>query len=593
MVDFFKIESGKLTLEDVTFDLRTTIDEVIACFPAQTVANVPQLLCLFSYDVPLPLRGDPGRLRQILVNLIGNAFKATTQGEIVVRCALAHATPTHATFRFSVTSADMDISSLIESPSLPSFSLTGLSTLREVDRAGLILAMSKKLVQLMGGEIGAKNDPGEGSTIWFTVTFEKQPPQALLHTSARADLRGLRALIAGKDPELIAPLQQQMHEWGMRSRSTETLQAALQALTTAASTEESYDIVVFVCQALQKEVLDLVRTIRTTVALTTLRLVTLVAVGQRGDARQARQVGLDAYLTTPVPQTQLFECLTTVMSHPPWTARTPHAPLVTRHTLAEEKTRRRPRILVATESTTDQKSAVRLLARLGYRADVVSHGQEIVEALTHVPYAVVLIDHQMSMMDGVEVTFWIRKQDQQEGAHTSILGLVPKGKNDEAGQCFQAGMDDVLFKPLNPEELKAVLDRTLQQSSKSLQPLLTSQSSLPICDQAEALAGVNGDQSLLGEIAGLFLQEYPQFLAAIRKALVQQHAQTLTYAAQTLRSALSNFAAAAATAAALQLENIGRQGDLSQAPAAVAQLEEELSRLHPALASLQQEEIAA
>jgi CheY-like chemotaxis protein len=402
-------------------------------------------------------------------------------------------------------------------------------------------------------------------------------------------LQDVKALVVGDSQ---AVLHEQLVHWGMISHSVADTEQAQQLLSAATEAEAPYDLVILNSTTVDRDVLSFATSLRENPTLSALRIVVLTATGKKGDAQQARQAGIDAYLPKPVPQSLLFECLATLMNQPPKTV-APNAPLVTRYTLSEARARKRPRILVVDSDPDGQKLAARILTQIGYRVDIASDGNEGVEAHANISYTAILLANNLSGMSGLETAAEIRQRDREEQTYTLIIGLIgDDGTTYE--QCLAAGMDDALVKPLSVDDLKATLSTQANRASsvggaEPSVPMLAEEIGF---DLTTALARVDGDQQFLNEIVALFLQEYPKHLANMRTALAHQDSHSLTFAANLLRGSLSNFAATPAANAALRLENLARQGDLSTAPAALSQLEEAIAQLAPMLSGLVMENAA-
>jgi CheY-like chemotaxis protein/HPt (histidine-containing phosphotransfer) domain-containing protein len=585
ILDFGNLESGQLALEPIAFDLRTTVEDTIGRLAQQAENKGVELTCLMSHDIPTPLWGDPGRLRQVFTNIIENALANAAPGSVTIRGMMTHRAPSCVTFRFSVTAPSFVLSQLT-----PLFQPTAQSNTSIRTRRGqwLGLAVSKNLVKLLGGEMGVEQDQTQESTVWFTVTLEKQPPKALAAPPPRAHLHDVKVLVVG-DSQTV--LHEQLVHWGMTSHSVADTEQARQMLSVATEAEAAYDLVVLNWATVDRDVLAFAAMLRANPTLSALRIVLLTTTGKKGDAQRARQAGIDAYLPKPVPQSLLFECLATLMNQPPKTV-APNAPLVTRYTLTEARARKRPRVLVVDSDPAGQKLAARLLTQSGYRADIAADGHEGVEAHANISYAAVLIANNLSTLTGVVTAAEIRQRDREEQTYTPIIGLIgDDGTTYE--QCLAAGMDDALVKPLTAPDLKVALERHTTRTA----PLDTALSSSVLTDEIgfdlnAALAHVDGDQQFLNEIVTLFLQEYPKYLDGIRTAVAHHDPHALTFAANSLRGSLSNFAAMPAAAAALRLENLGRQGDVTSAPAALKQLEEAIAQLVPMLTGLVMESAA-
>jgi two-component system, sensor histidine kinase and response regulator len=379
----------------------------------------------------------------------------------VVRAGLAEATVETVLVRFEVSDTGIGIAPEARARLFQSFSQGDSSTTRQYGGTGLGLAISKQLVEMMGGTIGVDSSLGRGSTFWFTVRLAKQPASAQPTPLPAGDLRGRRVLIVDDNATNRMILRHQVTAWGIGADEAASGPLALETLRAAAMRDEPYDLVILDMQMPGMDGLELARQIKADPALALLPLVMLTSITQRAHEELVRQAGIAAYLTKPVRQSQLFDCLMLVMGTPTEAARpSPRAtrPLINRHRLAEAKARTHPRVLVAEDNRVNQKVAVRLLEKLGYRADVAANGHEVVEALARIPYAVVLMDCQMPRMDGYEATAAIR---QREGPsrHTPIIAMTAHAMQGDRERVLAAGMDDYIAKPVQADALATVLRR--------------------------------------------------------------------------------------------------------------------------------------
>ena len=481
ILDFSKIEAGKLTLELLDFDLRTAVAETLDLVAERAFGKGVNLACLVHADVPVTLRGDPGRFRQILLNLVGNAIKFTEQGEVVVSVTLGHHTETEATVRVAVQDTGIGLSPDAQGHLFQSFSQADSSTTRKYGGTGLGLAICKQLTELMGGQIGVESQPGAGSTFWFTTQFGT-PPQATASAEdiASQDLRGRQLCIVDDHVTNRRILECYAEHWGVQCLPAEDGPQALARLREAAARGQACDFAIIDMQMPGMNGLELARAIKADPALASTRLVLLTSQGQRGDAAAAQAAGYVAYLTKPVRESLLYACLLAVVTPPAQVPARERASagrpaLVTRHSLAEANARATARILVAEDNVINQKVAVRMLEKLGYRADLVANGLEALEALSRIPYAAVLMDCQMPEMDGFAATAAIRKREAHDeirgtsGAsrdthdaaprRVPIIAMTANARQEDRDRCLAAGMDDYLSKPVQSTVLAAVLAR--------------------------------------------------------------------------------------------------------------------------------------
>ena len=471
ILDFSKIEAGKMSLEILDFDLRTTVGEMLDLLAKPAADKGVKLVCLIHANVPSALRGDPGRLRQILLNLLSNALKFTEQGEVVISVSLVHHTDTQATVRFEVQDTGIGLSPDGQGHLFQSFSQADSSTTRKYGGTGLGLAICKQLTELMGGQIGVESRLGAGSTFWFTVPLATQPPETRsVLDRVSHDLRGFSLCIVNDHATNRRILELYAAKWGVRCLLAADGHQALASLRTAAAEGAACEFAIIDMQMPGMDGLELARAIKADPVLAPTRLILLTSQGQRGDAKLAQTAGYTAYLTKPVHESQLYECLLAMLASP--ASATP-ASLITRHSLAERKTQDIPKILLAEDNVINQKVATRMLEKFGYRVDVAANGNEVLEALARIDYAAVLMDCQMPEMDGFEATAEIRKREtlnvKREADSSSpcplpltphripIIAMTANAMPEDRARCLAVGMDDYISKPVQFKVLAAVL----------------------------------------------------------------------------------------------------------------------------------------
>ncbi len=598
ILDFSKIEAGRMKIETIDFDLCSAVEETVGLLAERAHYKNLELASLVEYNVPTALRGDPGRIRQILINLLGNAVKFTEEGEVVLRVGLVEGSKDTAVVRFEVKDTGIGMTEEQQTQLFQSFTQADASTTRRYGGTGLGLAISRQLVELMGGEIGVESEPGAGSIFFFTLPLKKQPEGARSTPEPLANLRGLRVLVVDDNETNRKIVHHQIVSWGMKNGEAKDGQSALEMLHAAAERGEPYHLAILDMQMPEMDGLELARRTKADPSISSTKLIIMSSVGRRGDAEEARQAGIEAYLNKPVRQSQLYDVIATVMGKPvekeEATRLEDQAQLVTRHSLRETRDRSRARILVAEDNQVNQKVAVRMLERLGYRADVAANGLEAVEALSRIPYAAVLMDVQMPEMDGYEATAEIRKREGEDtNRHTPIIAMTANAMQGDREKALEAGMDDYLSKPVKPEELDAVLERWVPKpdggEEASAPEEATDGNAAPggatdPLDQS-VLAGLRelGGPDLLEELRELFVEGVPPQLEALREAIRSGDAPSAQRVAHALKGSCGNIGALRMFTICAELEDVGHSGELESASVLIERLEAELRRVRAAL----------
>jgi CheY-like chemotaxis protein len=461
ILDFSKIEAGKLDFEIVDFDLRTTVEGTVELLAERARAQKLEFASLIYNDVPTRLRGDPGRLRQVLANLVSNALKFTTQGEVIVRAEKECESETNVTIRFTVSDTGIGISAAAQSKLFQAFTQADGSTTRKYGGTGLGLSISKQLVELMGGRIGATSAPGAGSTFWFSVEFEKQSGEPLTPVAQVEKLNNLRVLIVDDNATNRKILTHQLSSWGMSNTIADSGPQALELLQAAALAGGDFDLVVLDMMMPGMDGLELAQAISANPRTALTRMILLTSGGDRRELSLARDRGIACCLTKPVRESQLFEALMLAMAAPSLSADRPKATeakqFLPDNALRKTESISAGLILLAEDNIVNQKVAVRQLQKLGYRADAVANGREAIEALSRIRYDLVLMDCQMPVMDGYEATAEIRRSE-GSAKHTRIVAMTAHALAGDREKSLAAGMDDHITKPVRYEELQRVLD---------------------------------------------------------------------------------------------------------------------------------------
>jgi len=597
ILDFSKIEAGKLEMETLDFDLRSAVEDTCDLPALHAQSKGLELTALVEADVPSALRGDPGRLRQVLTNMIGNAVKFTDRGEVAVSVGLVEEGETAATLRFEVRDTGIGIPAEKLDVLFEAFTQADASTTRRFGGTGLGLTICRRLVELMGGEIGVESEQGVGSTFWFTARFAKQDPALLAAIDEQHEpvgVAGVRILAVDDNATNRKVIAGMLEAWHCRHAEVDGAGPALEALRAARAEGDPYRIVILDMMMPDIDGETLGAAIKNDPALAGSELIMMTSMGSRGDAGRLEALGFAAYLTKPVKQSQVFDCLMVVLNRrerldPQVTPR-----IITRHALAE-RDKRRVRILLAEDNPINQRVALKTLEKLGYRAEAVGNGVEALEALARRRYDLVLMDVQMPEMDGMEATRRIRDQRSAVSDHgVPVVALTAHAMKEDRDACLAAGMNDYLSKPIKPDELAAALMRWTEPRQGSEPAVgLTSRAAAaartegaaslagepPVFDAAVLLNLLGGDREAVAEITAELLTDAPRQAAAFREALAADDAALARRQAHTLKGASANVGAEALRAVAHAAELACAEGSMQEAAELAEQLDVEIGRL--------------
>ncbi len=574
ILDFSKIEAGKLEFDVVDFDLRNAVEGTVELLAERAREKNLELASFIPSQLPTALRGDPGRLRQVLTNLTGNALKFTEHGEVVVSAEKENETEHDLTIRFSVKDTGIGISDQTKQRLFQAFTQADGSTTRKYGGTGLGLSISKQLVELMGGTIGVDSTPGQGSTFWFTARLEKQTVVAQ-QLPPLENLEDIRVLIVDDNATNRRILSHQLSSWNMLHEEADSGIRGLEMLRAAAANNTPFDLAILDFMMPGMNGFALAAEINSDPAIARLRLVLLTSGGERGDGIRARDAGIAAYLSKPVRQSQLFDCLTSVMSAADKEQRTATV-LVTKHTLIEAKKMSTKLILLAEDNIVNQKVATRQLQKLGYRADVVANGKEAIEALGRISYDLVFMDCQMPEMDGYDATGEIRRRE-GNSKHTPIVAMTAHAMDGDRDKCIAAGMDDYITKPVKIEELTRVLSALLELAPDEPEPAPLD-SAAPV--DVERMRDALGEEpNEFAEILELYLAGMVTNLADLDKAVSVGDRDAIEALAHTCAGTSANCGMNAVLAPLRELEATARAGRLSGAASAFVRTRQEFARI--------------
>jgi len=596
ILDFSKIEAGKLELETIDFDIRQTTEDVVELLAESAHHKGLELVCDIQPTIPIALRGDPLRFRQILTNLIGNAIKFTSHGEVSVRITRVTEEQRHIVLRCDVQDTGIGIAADGQTRIFDAFSQADGSTTRQYGGTGLGLAITKQLVDMMHGTLHVDSQPGHGSTFWFTARFDLQPTQPHLSYTMHLDLQGLHTLIVDDNVTVCTALAHQLQALGITSHQATTSSQALTIVRTAMTRGRPYDLAFLDMQLPDMDGTELAVALRTEAMLPRLPLVMLTPLGHY--ERDARLSGVVEYLAKPIRRAQLYTRLITVMSASGTIPLPRDLLLIHAH---EHTMTFHGRVLVAEDNPVNQEVARETLASLGCQIDLAANGEEAVVMASRTAYDLIFMDCQMPVMDGFEATRAIRTREAlQQQKHIPVIALTAHAAEGDRKQCLAMGMDDYLSKPFSQEALSTVLRRwltphaqrlpALEEPAEPQRPETTSRHAAaspgvaPIDTKVlDALRALPRGAASLERILRTYLSATPPLVAALQDAISHGESSAVRQAAHSLNSSSANVGALSLAALCKDLEDMGSANTLTAAHALLGRLEAEYAAVCAAL----------
>jgi signal transduction histidine kinase/DNA-binding response OmpR family regulator len=595
ILDFSKIEAGKLELETLDFDLISLLDDLAATVSLRAHEKGLEFICAAAPDVPTYLRGDYGRLRQILTNMADNAVKFTSKGDISVLASLASETGSEVMIRFSVKDTGIGIAVDKKAGLFEKFTQADASTTRKYGGTGLGLAISKQLVEMMGGEIGVNSEEGKGSEFWFMLRLAKQAERQ--HCVALPpDIRGVHILIVDDNSTNREILMTHLTARGVRAEETSNGPAALAALYQA---RDAYDPFLAAIVDMQMPGMDgvaLALAIKSDERLNNTRLVLMTSMGgKRVDARRMQEIDFAACLTKPVRQADLFDTLSAVLAG---TRAAPSKQHITTHQTIRHMHRCAVRILLAEDNITNQQVAMGALKKLGLRADVVPNGEEAISALETLHYDLVLMDCHMPKMDGYEATRQIRNPKSAVRNHQiPIIAMTANSMRGDREKCLEAGMNDFLSKPVSPQALVNALKKWLpgeaeeiieQTIGKQVYDAKGSSEELELSDtpilKIDMLTdSLMGNKDLLRSVVKAFLADIPKRIKALRGHLVAGDVPSVIREAHSIKGAAAAVWSEPLRSVAHEMETAGMSGHIEVVTSRLPELDAQFARLKTAM----------
>ena len=594
ILDFSKMEAGKLHLEMLDLDLHKVMEWAVAPLALRAQQKGVEFICAALPGIPARLRGDPVRLRQVLVNLAGNAVKFTARGEIALLAELVEEEADRVKLRFTVRDTGVGIPQDKTAKLFKKFSQVDSSTTRLYGGTGLGLAIAKQLAEMMGGEIGVESNEGEGTTFWFTAWFEKhgaghseEKPEG---AELRGTVRGSHVLVVDDNESNREVLKAQLNSWGMRPEFAVDGPDALRVLGAAEERNDPFQMAILDMQMPGMDGLALGKAMKADAAFRAVPLVMLTSIGFQEGTRPLREAGFAAWLPKPVRQSELLDTMALVLAGKPVPGRAPTSSAVSPLPASGR------RILLVEDNEINRMVAVGVLKKMRLDVHSVQNGAEALEALARDRYDLILMDCQMPVMDGYEATRRIRQKDGGAGgmpakpfpasASIPIIAMTAHAMLGDREKCIQAGMDDYLPKPVSQPELVAILDKWLPKMLDAPPPIEVSRPpeanadpEPAVFDSATLMNRAMGDPELAQAMMDAFAAGMPKQIELLRKALDAEDWPSVIRAAHTIKGASANLSGEALRAAALEMEMAAKAGDRVAGRNRMADIDRQLALL--------------
>ncbi len=589
ILDFSKIEANRLELESIPFSPRSCVEDVAYSMANRAQIKGVELICYIHPDLHFDLLGDPARLRQILVNLTGNAIKFTRQGEIILRAEPAQESLEGITIRFSVTDTGVGIPADRLSAVFDRFTQVDGSTTRHYGGTGLGLAICRQLVEAMGGEIGVESQVNVGSTFWFTVPFGLRIAEDMHEMPGWADnskIRGLRILGVDDNATNRVILARMLDGFGCQVEMVDGGQPALERLRAAHEQDMPFDVMLLDMDMPGMDGEQVAWAVKADLQFQPVKIIVLASMSQRGDAARLQAMGCSGYLLKPVKQQLLYDAIAAVTGQESSAGN--WGQIVTQRSIVGKK-REGLRLLLAEDNPTNQKLTVILLEKAGFSVDVAENGFQAVDKAQAGDYNAILMDMQMPELDGYAAARKIRAWEAGR-QHIPIIAMTASAMKGDRERCLEAGMDDYISKPLQPEILFRILDHWMEPAEvvedrlpvelsppAGLNASLTDAGSPPL-DFADAMPRFLNNREFFDQICHNFIEDLPARVVMMKIAREHGDFMQLFRQAHSLKSVAANFSAAPLALLALKLEEMGLREDISQAGETLAALEAEAGR---------------
>ncbi len=593
ILDISKIEAGKLDLDIMDFNLRVVLDDCMDMLALRAYEKNLEFNCYIPGEIPDFLEGDPGRLRQVLINLVGNAIKFTSQGKVIVSVEALWIRENSTCLKFFVHDTGIGIPRERQDSLFEAFVQGDGTAARKFGGTGLGLAISKQLVNMMGGEIGFTSDEGEGSTFWFTVTFTLREQGATVEyrqATGRVQPSDIRVLTVDNNEINRVVIGQMLDAMGMRHDEVENTEEAFRHIKKAIGDDAPYTVALCDMRMPGMSGEEFGKIIKQEAGTSSIKLVMLTSVGKRGDVKRLKDIGFSGYLTKPVRRHLLEDCILSLMSEDGSIQKESPRKFITRHQLNEEQ-RKEIRILLAEDNVFNQQVAEGILKKLGYSVDIVANGSEAVKSLENISYSLVLMDVQMPDMDGYEATRLIRSPISGVRNHrVPVIALTAHAMQGDREKCLEAGMDDYIAKPITPEGMAEVLSRWIpgdksgetsytardrEQAIIGTEDRRADMGGLKVFNRDDLYRRISGDEELATQLLQSFRDIIPGHIEKLGEMIRDGDVASIPGKAHYIKGAALNIGAEELGNAAFMMEKAGRTPDVDELVSLYAMLKEQ------------------
>jgi PAS domain S-box-containing protein len=586
ILDFSKIEAGKMDPEVIAFDLIDCVEDALKMFALRADEKGLELLCDIAPTLPELVRGDSGRLRQVITNLVSNAIKFTDSGEVLLKAKLESRAQDELTIRFTVSDTGIGIPQEKHESIFSAFTQADASTTRKYGGTGLGLTISARLASMMGGRVWLESEIGKGSRFYFNVRMEALENATESRIIAESDsLPDVRILVVDDNKTSRGILQATLNAWGAQTTCVEGGRQALAKLASSLEGDKPYQLVVTDMHMPEMDGFGLVMRVRSLSEMASMPVLMLCSVPRREDADRCRQLGIGSLLSKPVRRKELLSAIVALLG-------CQATPQSSTKVLAREFTSRsrEVHILLAEDNRVNQAVASRLLAKLGYTLVIANNGHEAIDLLKQQTFDLVLMDVQMPEMDGISATKRIREYEKSTHGHIPIIAMTAHVMKEDRTRCLAAGMDGYVTKPINSEEVEAAILTALDETPETDTDMSLVQGKGQMREAREVrwnisktLEQLGGDEALLQEVLDIFLDEAPKHLAALRLAVAQGIAKTVETSAHTLKGELGYMGLPEMSQTVAEIESMGRSNNVPGAASLLSQFEADLIGLFTAI----------